>query len=381
MEKLYDRIDFNNNTTPALNETNLNAMSKAIDDIDDRVIEIAGDVLVVVPEILDKYADIEALTTNPPYIGQNGHWWTWDTDTNQYVDSGVDAGVSVTVGSTTTLPAGSDATVTNVGTDTDPILNFGIPQGATGQNGADGVGVPSGGTTGQVLKKVSGTDYDTEWANESGGGSGGHTIINSAGTDMTQRAGLQFEGMGVTDDSVNDKTVVTLPTPDYVDAQYDPNHYYVKGETCISGNVRYRYKSSTSTKGNMPPNATYWEVLSVASQLAEGSDGYNSGYIDVNLTNGAVDVDLAAETALGHSIGSLDDAYIYRTQSFHTNGSMYDEATVRSKLSDNNNVRWFAYKSVSGNATAIQLRVFVSSSATDFANITKLRFYIKYKLK
>ena len=30
--------------------------------------------------------------------------------------------------------------------------------------------VPSGGTTGQVLKKASNTDYDTEWANESGGG-------------------------------------------------------------------------------------------------------------------------------------------------------------------------------------------------------------------
>lgn len=34
-----------------------------------------------------------------------------------------------------------------------------------------GISVPSGGTTGQVLKKASGTDYDTEWADESGGGS------------------------------------------------------------------------------------------------------------------------------------------------------------------------------------------------------------------
>ena len=264
MEKLYDRIDWNNNTTPALNETNLNAMSKAIDDIDDRVIDVAGDVLVVVPEILDKYADIEALTTNPPYIGQNGHWWTWDTDTNQYVDSGVDAGVSVTVGTTTTLPAGSDATVTNSGTDTDPILNFGIPQGETGQDGADGVGVPSGGTTGQVLKKKSGTDYDTEWANESGGG---HTIINSAGTDMTQRTGLQFEGMGVTDDSTNDKTVVTLPTPDYVDVQYSPSTSWKKGMTCISGNKRYRCKVNNTGIQYAPPNATYWEVLSVADEI------------------------------------------------------------------------------------------------------------------
>lgn len=31
--------------------------------------------------------------------------------------------------------------------------------------------IPSGGTTGQVLKKSSGTDYAVEWANESGGGS------------------------------------------------------------------------------------------------------------------------------------------------------------------------------------------------------------------
>ena len=272
MNKLYDRIDFVNNTVPALNETNLDLMSKAIDDIDDRVIEIAGDVLVVVPEILDKYADIEALATNPPYVGQNGHWWTWDTDTNQYVDSGVDAGVSVTVGTTTTLPAGSSATVTNSGTDTDPILNFGIPQGATGQNGqdgADGVGVPAGGTTGQVLKKVSGSDYDTEWANESGGGSGGHTIINSSGTSMTQRDGLQFSGLNVTDDSANDKTVVTLPTPDYVDEQYNPSTTYSKGMTCIEGNVRYRYKNSTATSGHRPPDTTYWEVLSVASEISD----------------------------------------------------------------------------------------------------------------
>lgn len=40
MEKLYNRIDFHNGTTPALNESNLNAMSKAIDDLDNRVIKL-----------------------------------------------------------------------------------------------------------------------------------------------------------------------------------------------------------------------------------------------------------------------------------------------------------------------------------------------------
>ena len=42
MNKLYERQYWNNNTNPALNDTNLNAMSKAIDDIDNRVIEIGS---------------------------------------------------------------------------------------------------------------------------------------------------------------------------------------------------------------------------------------------------------------------------------------------------------------------------------------------------
>lgn len=72
------------------------------------------------------------------------------------------------------------------------------PQGETGPQGpagADGVGVPSGGTAGQVLKKASSTDYDTEWVTPSGGGgtqlyrhsistTGGHSfnIISTTGT-------------------------------------------------------------------------------------------------------------------------------------------------------------------------------------------------------
>jgi hypothetical protein len=38
------------------------------------------------------------------------------------------------------------------------------PTGATGAAGDDGAGVPSGGSTGQFLKKNSGTNFDTSWA-------------------------------------------------------------------------------------------------------------------------------------------------------------------------------------------------------------------------
>jgi hypothetical protein len=43
-------------------------------------------------------------------------------------------------------------------------------KGDTGEQGPAGIGIPTGGSAGQVLAKASGTDYDTEWINQSGGG-------------------------------------------------------------------------------------------------------------------------------------------------------------------------------------------------------------------
>ena len=51
------------------------------------------------------------------------------------------------------------------------------PQGDPGQPGTDGIGVPAGGTTGQVLAKASETDYDTQWVNQSGGGSSSSEVV------------------------------------------------------------------------------------------------------------------------------------------------------------------------------------------------------------
>ena len=53
------------------------------------------------------------------------------------------------------------------------------PTGATGPQGnpgTAGVGVPAGGTAGQVLSKVSGDDYDTSWVMPAAGGSGNPSI-------------------------------------------------------------------------------------------------------------------------------------------------------------------------------------------------------------
>jgi hypothetical protein len=47
------------------------------------------------------------------------------------------------------------------------------PTGPTGDTGATGEGLPTGGSTGQYLRKASGTNYDTEWG----------YIIQKDGTD------------------------------------------------------------------------------------------------------------------------------------------------------------------------------------------------------
>lgn len=53
-----------------------------------------------------------------------------------------------------------------------------------GAPGAPGVGVPAGGSQGQVLAKRSGTDFDTEWVNQQGGSGGAVSSVNGETGDV-----------------------------------------------------------------------------------------------------------------------------------------------------------------------------------------------------
>lgn len=57
-------------------------------------------------------------------------------------------------------------------------------EGDPGDPGAPGVGVPAGGTTGQVLAKASNADYDTVFVDPSGGGGGSSDYDKSADTPI-----------------------------------------------------------------------------------------------------------------------------------------------------------------------------------------------------
>ena len=119
-------------------------------------------------------------------------------DTEWINNSGGGSTVSVNVGKTTTGNPGTNASVTNSGDETNVVLNFTIPRGDTGPQGPAGKqgpagvtgpagpGVAIGGTTGQVLAKKSNANYDTEWINNSGGGS---TVSVNVGKTTTGNPG------------------------------------------------------------------------------------------------------------------------------------------------------------------------------------------------
>ena len=74
--------------------------------------------------------------------------------------------------------------------------------------------VPSGGTTGQVLKKASNTDYDTEWANESGGGGGTSDIAE----EYDPTSGVYSVGDYCIYQTVLYKCITAISTPEAFDS-------------------------------------------------------------------------------------------------------------------------------------------------------------------
>ena len=70
-----------------------------------------------------------AYSVNVPYIGNNGNWWVWNTSDGEYVDSGVDASITLQIADVTMLDPTDSPYVTNTGTNTDPVFHLFIPRG------------------------------------------------------------------------------------------------------------------------------------------------------------------------------------------------------------------------------------------------------------
>jgi len=71
----------------------------------------------------------QSYSVNTPYIGPNGNWFIWDSHAGVYIDSGVDASITVRIADITMLDPTESPYVTNTGTATDPIFHLFLPRG------------------------------------------------------------------------------------------------------------------------------------------------------------------------------------------------------------------------------------------------------------
>lgn len=77
------------------------------------------------------------------------------------------------------------------------------PQGNQGVQGDTGVGIPAGGTTGQVIAKASSTDFDVEYKTLAAADVGAYADTNPSGfissVSFSSVSGVDLDGVGGTD--------------------------------------------------------------------------------------------------------------------------------------------------------------------------------------
>lgn len=132
------------------------------------------------------------------------------------------------------------------------------PKGDNGNDGADGVGVPVGGTTGQVLAKNSNADYDTEWVDQTGGGGGGVTD-HGALTGLSDDDHPQYHN-----DSRGDARYYTKTLSD---AAYEPKNANIQSHISSTSNPHGVTKSQVGL-GSVDNTSDLDKPVSTATQTA-----------------------------------------------------------------------------------------------------------------
>lgn len=115
---------------------------------------------------------------------------------------------------------------------------------AQGPQGIPGVGVPTGGSTGQVLRKASAADYATEWA-AAGSGSGSVTSVALASSDFAITGSPITDAGTITANLGN--TGVTAGT--YTKVTVDSKGRVTNGDTVAASDISGLGTSSTADIG------------------------------------------------------------------------------------------------------------------------------------
>jgi hypothetical protein len=148
------------------------------------------------------------------------------------------------------------------------------PIGPAGAAGAAGVGVPVGGTTGQVLSKIDGTNYNTEWSTAAAGYSAptlGSTLIPS-GTTVTTIASLTL-----TAPAINTITAsASNASPTLYSITTNGNATFLNGQT--TGNTSISNGATFSGTLNLANGAgTVSKTINIGASSTAGTTTINIG--------------------------------------------------------------------------------------------------------
>jgi len=121
-------------------------------------------------------------------------------------------------------------------------------RGFAGSTGTDGEGVPVGGSAGQILSKIDGDDYNTEWVT-----SGASTPENQLLVEWAQ--GKDYEPLVITRDSEGRVTSMTATWPDSSSGAYTATDYNATHEVYDGYTITHVDSSKTVTQSAVTRNA------------------------------------------------------------------------------------------------------------------------------
>ena len=178
------------------------------------------------------------------------------------------------------------------------ITGLGIP-------GQDGVGVPSGGTTGQVLSKVSSDDFDTTWVDAQGAVWGAITGTLSDQTDLQSA----LDGKAATSHTHVEADITDLGN--YIEAGDNislltNDSGYITDYTVTEGDVTQHESAITITENQISDLKSYVEEANKATQVQAEAGTDNATWMTPLRTAQAID-ELADAAEWGQITGTLSN--------------------------------------------------------------------------
>lgn len=198
---------------------------------------------------------------------------------------------------------------------------FDVLDGEDGATGPAGPGVPTGGTAGQVLRKASGTDYDTAWATPDATDLTGTLPVAHGGTGATTAAGaltalgaasaadlsalsdvVDAIGTVVTDDV---STAVSVPTGTWktiASVTMDKGLWAIAYNATFANNATGRRYITTTTATNASGNVTELRQSQISTNALDGGATAMHGMRLMNVANDNTTLNLNVNQSSGSAL-------------------------------------------------------------------------------